>query len=271
MTAGTGRMRIVASENLGELGRAESEPVLLNWRWYHYVPGLPPWIVLGLLLVLPRHNRNRQAWLILILPLLVAAFWQLILAALPEPSAELGFAASFVTALAIAWASMWLLGPWLCVGGRAGTSFLGLAAMLAVGAVAYFGYFGVRYSSDAPSLVVFWSAWPVSLAAAMALSGFCCRRVYRPGYMMLWLLLWMPVASAACMSVVAASLVAWQPELRDSPGQLLVVFISCMAFSLMMAGMLYVFNLPVMILARACPCYRERLHQMYRLPRLPSR
>jgi hypothetical protein len=91
----------VATQELGSLGRAEGTPVLLEWQWYYNVPGLPVWIVLLLVVVVPRHNRHWQAWLILVLPLLAAAFSLLIETLIPESDVF----GQFVTALAIAWAS----------------------------------------------------------------------------------------------------------------------------------------------------------------------
>ena len=70
-----------------------------------------------------------------LLPLLATAFFQSILALFPDQSAGMDTLSLFATALAIGWSSVWLLGPRLCVGGRAGAFFLGLAVMFAVGAI----------------------------------------------------------------------------------------------------------------------------------------
>ena len=95
---------MIAFQELGVLGRSESEPVFFRWRWHYYFPSLPLWGVLALLLVLLPENRKRQAWLMLIPPLCVAALWQGVGLAF-GPSEGLESFGYFWTSLTIAWAA----------------------------------------------------------------------------------------------------------------------------------------------------------------------
>ena len=51
-SAGTGEFKVVPSQQLGDLGPARGEPVLVEWHWYHYLPGPFFWFCLVFLLVM---------------------------------------------------------------------------------------------------------------------------------------------------------------------------------------------------------------------------
>jgi hypothetical protein len=50
-------LSIVASQDIGAVGPRDGQPVVFDWRWYHYLPGLPVWIVVFVVLLL-----LRRAW-----------------------------------------------------------------------------------------------------------------------------------------------------------------------------------------------------------------
>ncbi len=64
-------MRIVAAQKIAGVGTCASDPVVIDWHWYYGAATEAPWALIALLLVVPKANRNRQAWLILI-PLVAA-------------------------------------------------------------------------------------------------------------------------------------------------------------------------------------------------------
>ncbi len=106
-------MRIVASYEIVGGGAGISQPVCIQRRWHHRVPSLPLWTLLLLLLVVPKANRHRQAWLILVPLGLVLIVWRMAatLLGLPDEDVEtLGF---LVVTGAMAWSMVWLLGHWL--------------------------------------------------------------------------------------------------------------------------------------------------------------
>ena len=51
-------MKVVPSQNLGDLGPGDGEPVLVDWRWYHFLPGLSYWVFMAILLILWKTNRQ---------------------------------------------------------------------------------------------------------------------------------------------------------------------------------------------------------------------
>jgi hypothetical protein len=134
--------------------------------------------------------------------------------------------------------------------------------MFAVGAITYVAGFG-SYDPDNLQLLVVWIVCSVSLLGATAISGYFCRKNFQPVYYALWMLLWVPVAMAACMAVVAVIVVVSQSGFSPGPAESMVMVLALMFSSLMMSGMLYVFNLPVMILTMFSPCYQERFRNMF--------
>lgn len=254
-------MKVVATQDLGSLGRAEGVPVLTPWRWHYNVPSLPIWIALLLMVVVPKHNRHWQAWLILLLPLLAAGFSLLIEALIPGAD----IFGQFVTALAIAWTGVWLLAPWLQRGNQVRRLLQVCAVMVAVGVVAYLGFYGAWVSSDITwPAIGFWAACSISLVAAAALTGLCCRGQCGPQQLLFWPMLWLPAASAVCVGVVmiVVLLVAGIGGEFSAMNVLGAIFYG-FSMSLLAAGALYVFDLPVLLLRILSPCYRERFRGVF--------
>ncbi len=256
----------MASQNLGSRGTAESEPVFCEWRWRYSAPSLAIWVMLGALLIVPRSNRNWQAWLILAPLALVLAPWMALSAVLSAPSSTVDGMAFFTTALAMAWVAVWLIGHWL---GRIRRSMAFLAAsgvMLLTGAMAYLGYYGVTSPGEwAPALILH-AAFSLALLSAMSLSGYCCRSNYRPWRFMLFLMLWIVPAVAAGLSVFAIAQVAITGELI----MLVLLLPMVIVGSLFAGGLLYLMNLPFMLLAFANSGYGDRFQSAFRLQEVGS-
>jgi Na+-transporting NADH:ubiquinone oxidoreductase subunit NqrB len=77
-------------------------------------------------------------------------------------------------------------------------------------------------------------------------------------------MLWMPVASALCVGVFAVGMVVF----AEGPGSsvlesLAFMIIPAVMASVFLAGMLYIFDLPVMLLRIFSPCYRERFRGLF--------
>ena len=205
-TTGTGSLKIVATQDLGTLGPREGEPVEFQWHWYYNVPGLPQWILLLLMAVVLKRNRNWQAWLILLLPLALSFFWLLTFVLISD-SSQWEMFGQFLNAVAIAWVSVWLMGPWILRGGRV-RAFLGACAvMFAVGIVGYVSYFGFWVSSDITGpLIGLGAICLVPLIASATLTGWCYCGHFSPLQLLLWPMLWIP---AVCLICVASFLGSW--------------------------------------------------------------
>jgi hypothetical protein len=247
----------VASQPLGELGSSESEPVCFEWRWHYHVPSLPLWGLIGLLLVVPKANRRLQAWLIL-LPLgLVLLVWRMPLALLgAQPASAEEIISFFVVSLAMGWSAVWLLGHWLGVRSRLLTLLLILAVMGPTGVLSYCCL--IEDSTYLTPLVIYFGLSSCTLALAMLLTGWCCRRSCSLLRFLLWLAVWLGVC--ALVLVFGLLLVAAAFGGPKSLLEFLGVFGGMSAF---LAVTLYLLDLPFLILAFNNPFYRQRLRQLF--------
>ncbi len=263
MTTGSGTLKIVASQELGKLGAPEGGPVLFQWHWYYNIPAIPQWILLLALVVVPQRNRNKQAWLILLLPISVTLLWLLTLLA-GSPSYDSEVVWQFIIALTIAWASVWLLSPWLARRGPKHGVPWAWGVMMAVGLVAYVGYFGLWGESDTTvPLLGFWIVFTLPLIGVMVMTGLCCRGNITFTQLLLWPMLWMPVFSLLCMIPILLILLVMQGGgMFGAMEWLLSLVLAGLFFTAITAGLLYLVNLPVAVLCSFTPCYRERFRAL---------
>jgi hypothetical protein len=260
LTVLNGPLKAVVGPPLGDLA-SEIEPALLEWHWYYHLPDFAGWALILALLVLVKDNRNWQAWIILIpFALLSEVLWPWVESLFSLGSLSREHVAAAFQSLIVAWTALWLLGPWLarCRPTFAVILALGLTAMLGMGAQrALRGYwpFGLTLVED---LVA-----SLPLVLAFVLSGLCCRRRYTPWKFSLWLLFWLPAAVLTGVACEVAGIFAQQPErLSTLPAMLPRLAIAALS----LAGPLYLFNLPYMLLAAKCPLYRDRFCKVLRLP-----
>jgi len=190
------------------------------------------------------------------LPALAGAFRLL----LPGSSSDTDAFAHMIAALAITWAAVWLLAPWLSRAGRWRNAAACTVTMLVAGAIAYLSYYGFWFSAGSTGMLLFtWAACSISLPPALALSGRCCRRSFRPRLVALWLLLWLPICTAVPLVVCLILIfLAVEQRLELVP----MVVISSLFFSAFLSCFLYVLNLPVMLLAGFNGVYRDRMRAM---------
>ena len=140
-----------------------------------------------MLLVGPKANRHRQAWLILVPLGLVMAVWQMPFRLFSIPSSGADNMGFFITAGAMAWTVLGLIGHWLARLPRLSKFLAAFGTMIAVAVVSHGCDYGIGgLPVFGPSLVMY-----VILAfvpvMAMGLSGFSCRRHYSPRRLMGWL------------------------------------------------------------------------------------
>ena len=254
----------MATQDLGKLGPSQGKPVGVTWRWWYHLPYLALWMILGLALIVPKANRHRQAWLILIPFFLVLALWQMPVRLISMPSSSAGFFGVLAMSLAMAWTVVWLLGHRLARGGRPASFFLTLILMLAIGLWAHVGDYGFELDSVMLQSAIFFGIFALALLIAMGLARRCCRRQYRPGLFMVWLVLWMLLVPVALMTLVAGIMVITVSR-QFNPVMLLGVLFAAAFTSGFLAAGLYLFNLPFMILAFKSSFYRERLQTVFGL------
>jgi hypothetical protein len=260
---GDGELRIVASQDIGQLGPKDGSPVLFHWRWYYHFPTAPLWALIVLLLIAPKANRHRQAWLILIPLALVLLVWHMptVLLGMSDGSAEI--LGCLIVSFAMAWAAVWLLGHRLGSRRRTTTFFLILAVMLAVGVLSIF----CLGDMDDPSMPLVAYATYLGFAVvcflvAMMLSSRFCRKRFSPRRFGLWLLVWL---GALCVGLALLVYLVANTMARQPVGGFLEGLIVIPMMAAILAGIVYLVNLPFLILSLKNPFYRRRLEAMFRV------
>ena len=99
MTTGNSELRIVVSQQLGELGPGESKPAIVQWRWYYHLPSLAVWLAAIVALLVLKGSKVRRDWLIVIALALSFVVWLM------------DGVGILVGVLAIVWIFVWLTGP----------------------------------------------------------------------------------------------------------------------------------------------------------------
>lgn len=101
MTIDNGPLRIVASQQLGDLGSGQSTPAIVQWQRQDHLQlaGVALWALGILLVMLFRNHPKRMAWPSVLLVVLVAFLWQME-----------GFSILSLSLVA-AWIVIWLLTP----------------------------------------------------------------------------------------------------------------------------------------------------------------
>jgi hypothetical protein len=258
-----GPLSIVASANLGEGGHDQSQPMSVEWHWYDQLSSFAGWALIGILLLLVKENRNREAPTILIpFVLLSEILWPWIAYFLALLSVDTSQVSDPYQWLLVTWTALWLISPWLARFRPALAIGVALPLAVAVGVGAEF-WLSQRLAFS--PVLMNYTILIVTLLLAFVLSGMCCRRKYSPQRFLLllgpWLILGVflgAICELVWMYVYGYGRVTLPPITDLLPGLLVS--------SLCFAGMLYLFSLPYMYLAIHSPLYRERFHTILGLP-----
>jgi hypothetical protein len=279
---GNASLRLVATRELGDLGTSESEPVVIQWRWYYHLPSMAIWIMVAGLLVLVRENRNWQAATILVPAVLLAGIaWPLLANWVPRPlfilfcfvpcddEAEFAFSSLIGT-----WTALWLMAPWLARR-RVSTAIGCFVAFLLVFGVAnqliaFCGVLSVSPSALLWLLTRVWGIWWYATTATAMLLGLvfgavACRKRLPLRRVMLWGFLGMLLATF--VGVSAEACMVYVTDVIEGNDRGILFFILGPIFaSLGIAVFVFLVSLPFLYLARRVPCYRDRLRDLLRLP-----
>ena len=219
---------------------------------------------MALLLILPKDNRHWQSWLILLPLPVMPIFWQVLEQLLPMSPGTGQLMSWLFGTLLSAWVALWLLAPRFYGRHPVVAIALALAVVHAIAGVSYWGHFGFTAMAESSPMWIMYSSSVCALLLGMVLSARSCRRFYSPKRFMLYLLLWI----AAIFGIVGALTLAYEAvQMGMSFVSFLPMMIVAMTMStLVMGGFLYVMNLPFLVLAFYCPTYRNRFHNVFRLP-----
>lgn len=261
-----GELKIVPSADIGELGPKEGTAVVYNWRWYYSAPGLLLWLVLILVLVLPKSNHDRRVLLILVPLVFVNLLWLLFKKVSGMSSSDAQQFDILFQSMAIGIAVLWLIVHKF--GGSNGfvrfCLSLGILAVVAgLGTLSYC----TGFSGETAICLVLLVFMSIVLLLALAVAGSLCKRQYLPVRYMLWLGLCTLFGSVAAMLgfFIVGTLFIF-------PGQakLASVIFEVAGVGLALGVCLYVLNLPYMILAFYSPFFRERFYMCLRLKSIPT-
>jgi hypothetical protein len=255
---------ISSSQDIGSLGIKEGTATIYSWKWYYSAPALGLWIVLALVILLVRDNRDPRVLLIFIPIFLVRLLWSWFQPILGAPSDALGVIKVLVDALAVGMAMLLLLANKLGNRNRFVSFLLALVVLIAVTIVAIVSY-QVWLSGAAFEVFIIQALGIVTMLLVFVLAGWRCRKRYGPWRFMLWLALWTMVVSI--VAFLTFFLIAVGPSnqaeelIRQIPGVLLV--------GLIFAICIYMLNLPFMVLAFVTPFFRERFYAYFHLKSMP--
>ena len=261
-SVGDSELQVVVSgdgpEPIRELIPNIVSAAVFHWRWYYYFPAWPIWPILVSALILPKANRHRQAWLVL-LPLgFVLLVWQMRLRLLvvSDDPTRTGY---LITSIAVAWTLVWLLGHWLKTR-YSSVTFLLLGLMLAIGALLRYCELDLENSNYMLGLFAWHSlSVLIILLSTMFNAHFCRKRCT------LWRFLWWlaPWTCLVAFFVIPASVVAvvFTPPIAVNWKEALMVF--SVIGGVMLAVVAYLLNLPFVLLAFKNPFYRKRFATIF--------
>jgi hypothetical protein len=244
-----GKLKIVASADLGGLGAKDGAPVEYNWMLPGFAPLLLPWLmILGLLALKP--NRRAAAWLIW-LPLGCVS----VLTVLPpEMPGGAHFFLDAIAALSFGVAAVWLLPTYLRQSHRIVTFFCVLIALAFFSGLAFvfrqgWGLLGPNTLESAVVLGV----GIFASAVALSLGGWICRARFRPAG--LYVLLLVSLAAIWLMLAAPFFVIAEISSGGRIPFEFFVPVLAVAAGN-------FVLLLPFLILSSGSAFYRERLKML---------
>lgn len=226
------------------------------------MPALGLWIVLALVILLVRDNRDPRVLLIFIPIFLIRMLWSRFQPTLGAPSDVLEVFRVLIDALAIGMAVLWLLAYKLGNRNRFVSLLLALVVLIAATIVSVVSY--QAWSSQAAFQVfVIQALGIVTMLLVFVLTGWRCRKRYGPWRFMLWLALWTMVISLVGM--ITYFLISVGPSVEELIEHISEVLVA----GLILAICIYMLNLPFMILAFASPFFRRRFYAYFHLKSMP--
>jgi hypothetical protein len=258
-----GDLRIVASQDIGDLGPKEGKAVAYNWKWYYNILPLSLFFILILLLVFVRANRTPRAWLIFVPLLIVNLLWSIFLKVLGTGSVQSLIFSILFHSYTVGIASLWLLGHKIANRRRFITFLLALIIMAVAGLIGIISYGMTDFSGEGLSVLMLLGVLALTMLLGFVLSGFMCRNRYSNLRFMLWLALWCEVA--CLISILVFFLIAFaidRPSISSFFAILFMIFSAGLIFGLCA----YVIIVPYMILAFRSSFYRQRFYDCFHLP-----
>ena len=249
------------------MGLNEDTAVVYHWKWYNNVQALALWVILIGAIVLVKANRNPRALLIMLPLLVVNLLWLGFVRLFNFPSiARVQYDPLFVS-YTVGIAVLWLFTHKLGNHNRFVTFLLAMLVMVVVGFVGLASYSMDIFSDETTMFLAFLTILALSVLVGYVLAALLCRKQYSGLRFMLWLALWVVVNSVVAMLIFMVVVVLVEGNL---PNDLTSMLLQVLVTGLVAGLLLYVINLPFMILAFCSSFFHERFYACLRLKSMPS-
>ena len=241
--------------------------VINNFEYYErlIVVDLVPWLILILTIILVKANRTPKALLILI-PLLAANLIRFVLKMfLRIPSSQdYLFDLPFVC-LIVGISILMLLAHKRPSCNRFFTFLWAVAVSVFIGAAVYLSSCGLTFNRDMMILIMFYLVGVLAVLIGFVFAAHCCRKYYSPIRFTICLAFCTPAGAILAMLVYAAIVISIMAVTQSLPTSLISMVKLVLVVGLVSGGILYVIELPFIILTLNCSFFRKRFHECFRL------
>lgn len=227
--------------------------------------GLAVWLALILALVIPKANHDIRVLLILLPLVIVNLLWWLFMKfAGMNPTDTREFSLIFHS-MAVGVTVLWLIANYFIRYRGAVRFLLSFGTVVIIAGLGTLSYF-TEFSKETTMFLALFIFMALTMLVAITLSRRLCRGKYRPVCFILWLALWTLLGSMFAtfgFIIVGSMIMSSGPDLSVA---ILMFTLAGLIFGLV----LYVLNLPFMILGFAHPFFRERFCACLRLKSMPT-
>ncbi len=259
-------MKFVADNDLGDLGPAQSEPVIQHVRLQDNLSGFAVWLLPLAALILLKENRNAKALMILIPLLVVNLAWLALQTVLTRTAGMASMTSlvfdTLVTGFSAGVALLLLTAHRLSGMNRFLIVLLAWPLIFLALAVSIWGSIGVEW--EALAFTVPLGIMATVALAALVLAAVFCRRRYSGGKFAVWLAAWCIILSLGMMMawVVPVTLISIIAGVRTP----LLGMIGAVGLGAALIGcVVYLLLLPFIVLALNNDLYRKRFCGCLRL------
>ena len=266
-----GDLKIVAAQDIGRLGPAQSEPVTFHWSLWWHLAGVVPWLVVIPFLFI-KGNRNRQALMVMIplfaIALILMLIWvalRILLEDMPGAGAVIQIPIWLLLGVTVLWLVSYKLGSASRVAAFFGAAAIMAGVGFAIVVCTAVLKFSVLAAVEAIASGIAYGFLSVAMLLGLMFAGLFCRTRYTAVRFTLWLL---SVFVGVCLAVslpFAAFAALFSAFFEESFAAAAIPFVTILGVGCVIGLALFAILMPFMILTFASGLYRERFYDVFRL------